>query len=89
MIPILKQGILKSHLKRYPTRVSNECSSRRGFTQTKEEPKCMVLDLINFGALFKGSKVGTELNNNWRNCCIANSGENGKGKSSIELGFGI
>ena len=27
IVPILKQVILKSHLKWYPTRVSNECSS--------------------------------------------------------------
>ena len=45
--------------------------------------KGIVLDLNNFGALFKGPKVGTELNN-WSNCCIENSGENGKWKSLIE-----
>ena len=61
---------------------------RRGFTQTKEEPKCMVLDLVNLGALFKGPKVGTELNN-WRNCCIENREKMERGNPPLDLVLAI
>ena len=43
---------------------------------------------IDLGALFKGPKVGTELNN-WRNCCIENREKMERGNPPLDLVLAI